>query len=91
MDDDPEAPERATRQRYPAKYKLEILTEYDGLDRDGKGPLLRREALYTRVGHHHDSRTERARQNATARPPLGHAERRVARAGSQQRRLRRAF
>lgn len=46
-DPDPEVPERATRRRYPAKYKLEILAEYDALDRDGKGALLRREGLYT--------------------------------------------
>ena len=39
--------ERATRRRYGASYKLEILAEYDGLDRDGKGQLLRREVLYT--------------------------------------------
>jgi transposase len=39
--------ERATRRRYGASYKLEILAEYDGLDRDGKGKLLRREVLYT--------------------------------------------
>ena len=32
---------------YPAKYKLEILTEYEALDRDGRGALLRREGLYT--------------------------------------------
>ena len=46
-DPDPEVPERATRRRYPAKYKLEILAEYEALDRDGKGALLRREGLYT--------------------------------------------
>ena len=39
--------ERATRRRYGASYKLEILAEYDRLDRDGKGQLLRREVLYT--------------------------------------------
>ena len=46
-DPDPEVPERAKRRSYTAKYKLEILAEYEGLDRDGKGALLRREALYT--------------------------------------------
>ena len=35
------------RRRYGATYKLEILAEYDNLDRDGKGELLRREVLYT--------------------------------------------
>ena len=46
-DPDPEVPERAKRRSYPARYKLEILAEYDGLDRDGKGALLRREGLYS--------------------------------------------
>ena len=35
------------RRSYGATYKLEILAEYDNLDRDGKGELLRREVLYT--------------------------------------------
>ena len=40
-DPDPEVPERAKRRSYTAKYKLEILAEYEGLDRDAKGGLLR--------------------------------------------------
>jgi transposase len=44
---DPQVPERAKRRTYTAKYKAEILAEYDALDRDGKGALLRREGLYT--------------------------------------------
>ena len=43
----PGVPERAKRRSYTARYKLEILAEYDGLDRDGKGALLRREGLYS--------------------------------------------
>jgi len=46
-DPDPEVPERAKRRSYSARYKLEVLAEYEGLDRDGKGALLRREGLYT--------------------------------------------
>ena len=46
-DPDPEVPERAKRRSYQARYKLEILAEYDGLDREGKGALLRREGLYS--------------------------------------------
>ncbi len=46
-DPDPEVPERAKRRSYRARYKLEILAEYDGLDREGKGGLLRREGLYS--------------------------------------------
>jgi transposase-like protein len=44
---DPEVPERARRRTFTAKYKLEILAEYDAA-RDGeKGALLRREGLYS--------------------------------------------
>jgi transposase-like protein len=46
-DPNPEVPERAKRRSYSAKYKLEILAEYETLERDGKGALLRREGLYT--------------------------------------------
>jgi len=46
-DPDPEVPERAKRRSYTARYKLEILAEYEGLDRDAKGGLLRREGLYS--------------------------------------------
>ena len=47
-DPDPEVPERARGpRRYSAKYKAQILEEYEGLDKAGKGALLRREGLYT--------------------------------------------
>ena len=46
-DPDPEVPERAKRRSYSARYKLEILAEYETLERDGKGGLLRREGLYS--------------------------------------------
>jgi transposase len=45
---DPEVPERPRSPRiYPATYKLRILGEYEQLDKQGKGALLRREGLYT--------------------------------------------
>jgi transposase len=44
---DPQVCERATRRSYSAKYKAAILAEYDGLDRDGRGALMRREGLYS--------------------------------------------
>jgi transposase len=52
MDDtappDPEVPERSSgRRQFSAKYKTKILAEYDGLDRAGRGALLRREGLYS--------------------------------------------
>lgn len=44
---DPQVRERATRRTYTAKYKLQILTEYEGLDKSGRGALMRREGLYS--------------------------------------------
>jgi hypothetical protein len=45
---DSEVPERAKRPRsYSARHKAEILAEYETLDRQGKGALLRRKGLYT--------------------------------------------
>jgi len=44
---DPEVGERAPRRTYTARYKLEVLAEYERLDKAGKGALLRREGLYT--------------------------------------------
>jgi transposase-like protein len=44
---DPQVAERAKRRQYSAKYKAEILAEYDRLDRDGRGALMRREGLYS--------------------------------------------
>lgn len=40
---DPEVPERARRRTYTAKYKRDVLAEYEAADRGGKGALLRRE------------------------------------------------
>jgi transposase len=49
MDDvpDPQVPERARRRTYTARYKRDVLDEYEAADRAGKGALLRREGLYT--------------------------------------------
>lgn len=44
---DPEVPERGRRRTYTAKYKRDVLAEYEAADRVGKGALLRREGLYT--------------------------------------------
>lgn len=44
---DPQVAERAKRRSYSAKYKAEILAEYDASDRDGRGALMRREGLYS--------------------------------------------
>jgi transposase-like protein len=44
---DPQVPERAKRRSYSAKYKADVLAEYERLDRDGRGALMRREGLYS--------------------------------------------
>jgi len=38
---------RPTRRSFTAKYKLDILTEYDAADPEARGVLLRREGLYS--------------------------------------------
>jgi transposase len=44
---DPEVPAKARTRRYSASYKAKILSEYEQLDKAGKGALLRREGLYS--------------------------------------------
>ena len=44
---DPEVPERARRRTFTAKYKLEVLAEYDAAVDGEKGAVLRREGLYS--------------------------------------------
>jgi len=44
---EPEVPEKAEQRRFSAAYKLKFPAEYEGLDRPGKGALLRREGLYS--------------------------------------------
>ena len=75
-DPDPEVPERAKRRSYTARYKLEILAEYDGLDRDGKGGLLRREGLYSSlISEWRKQRDKGALEALTAKPGGGHSTR----------------
>jgi len=90
-DPDPEVPERATRRRYPAKYKLGVLAEYDTLDRNGKGALLRREGLYTSLLSEWRKQRDRGALEALAakpgRPPVDPVERDNARLRSRVDRL----
>jgi transposase-like protein len=44
---DPQVPERAKRRTFTAKYKLQILADYDAAEDGEKGALLRREGLYS--------------------------------------------
>ena len=65
---DPQVPERASRRTYTAKYKLAILAEYEALDRDGKGALLRRERLYTSLISEWRKQRDRGALEALSRP-----------------------
>ncbi len=44
---DPEVSAKAKSRRFSAAYKTRILAEYEGLDKAGKGALLRRAGLYS--------------------------------------------
>ena len=80
---DPQVPERATRRSYSAKYKAAILAEYDGLDRDGRGALMRREGLYSSLisewRKQRDKGALEALGKTRGRPPADPVERENAR------------
>jgi transposase len=84
---DPQVPERAKRRTYTARYKAEILAEYERLDRDGKGALLRREGLYTSLisewRKQRDKGALEAPGKTRGRPPADPVERDNARLRAQ--------
>jgi transposase len=57
---------RPRRRTFTAEKKLELLAEYDAADREGRGALLRREAIYT--SHISEWRKARDRGTLTAPP-----------------------
>ena len=66
---DPEVPERARRRTYTAKYKRDVLAEYDAADRAGRGALLRREGLYSSsISAWRDQRNKGAEHRQTQGP-----------------------
>jgi transposase-like protein len=91
-DPDPEVPERARGpRRYSAKYKAQILEEYEGLDKAGKGALLRREGLYTSLISEWRKQRDRGALEALAKPagrqPVDPRNREVARLRRENERL----
>jgi transposase len=88
---DPEVPARAKPRTYSARYKARILAEYEGLDKAGKGALLRREGLYTSlISAWRDQRDKGALQALAApagRPAADPAERENARLRRENERL----
>ncbi len=91
-DPDPEVPERARGpRRYSAKYKAQILDEYERLDKVGKGALLRREGLYTSLISEWRKQRDRGALEALAKPagrrPADPRDREVARLRRENERL----
>ncbi len=90
-DPDPEVVARARNRRFGASYKLRVLTEYDGLDKAGKGALLRREGLYSslisewRKQRDHGARVGLGQKRG--RPETDPREREVARLRKEVQRL----
>jgi transposase len=90
---DPQVPERPRPPRqYPAAYKLRVLEEYEQLDKAGKGPLLRREGLYTSLisewRKQRDKGALQAMQQRRGRPPTDPLQRELARVQAENARLR---
>jgi transposase len=91
-DPDPEVPERARGpRRYSAKYKAQILDEYERLDKAGKGALLRREGLYTSLISEWRKQRDRgaleALAKAAGRQPVDPRDREMARLRRENERL----
>ena len=91
-DPDPEVPERARGpRRYSAGYKARILAEYERLDRAAKGPLLRREGLYTSLISEWRKQRDRGALAALATPagrqPTDPRDQQVARLRRENQRL----
>ena len=80
---DPQVAERAKRRTYTAKYKAAVLAEYDALDRDGRGALMRREGLYSSLlsewRKQRDKGALEALGRAKGRPPVDPGDRETAR------------
>jgi transposase len=68
--------------RYSAEYKRRILTEYEQLDKAGKGALLRREGLYNQLisvwRRQRDKGGVAALERAVGRPKADPREREIA-------------
>ena len=88
---DPQVPPKARRRSYSAKYKAEILAEYENAGRDAKGALLRREGLYTSLITAWRHQRDRGAREALARPagaaPATAAEKEAARLRRENERL----
>lgn len=59
---------KAKTRTYSAAYKARILSEYEGLDKAGKGALLRREGLYSSLISAWREQRDRGALAALAKP-----------------------
>jgi transposase len=88
---DPEVPAKARSRTYSAAYKTRILEEYDGLDKAGKGALLRREGLYTSLISawriQRDQGARAALAKPAGRPPADTRDKEIARLRKENERL----
>lgn len=88
---DPQVPERARRRTYTAKYKRDVLAEYEACDRAGRGALLRREGLYTSLISAWRDQRDKGALEALGRPsgaqPATAADRESARLRRENERL----
>lgn len=89
----PARPRRARARTFSAQYKLKVLAQYDALDREAKGALLRREGLYSSLlSDWRKQRDQGARAALATAPgrPLAHPlEQEVGRLRREQQRLAR--
>jgi transposase len=89
---DPEVPAKAKTRTYTASYKARVLTEYEALDKAGKGALLRREGLYTSLiaawKQQRDQGVKEALGKPAGRPKADPAEREAAALRRENERLR---
>lgn len=88
---DPEVPAKARSRRYSASYKARILDEYEGLDKAGKGALLRREGLYSSLisawRTQRDQGAAAALAKPAGRPQADPRDREIARLRAENQRL----
>lgn len=88
---DPQVPDRAKRRTYTARYKRDVLAEYEACDRDGKGAVLRREGLYPSLISAWRDQRDRAVLEALGRPagaaPASPDQKEVARLRKDNQRL----
>lgn len=88
---DPQVPERAKRRSYSAKYKAQVLAEYEAAGRGERGALLRREGLYSSLisewRKQRDKGALEALGKAKGRPSADPVERENARLRAENARL----